>query len=836
MPRKKKKEEAIVQPESKVIESNLDEIVEDRFGRYSKYIIQERALPDARDGLKPVQRRILWAKYEDGNTFDKPYRKSAKTVGNVIGNYHPHGDTSVYDAIVRMSQDWKAPFPLIDMQGNNGSIDDDPAAAMRYTEARLSKIAGFLLEDIDRETVEWSPNFSDDKMEPIVLPARYPQLLVSGISGIAAGYATNIPPHNLGEVLEACIYRIDHPKSTSKDLLQFVKGPDFPTGGLVMGKEGIEEALTKGRGRVTVRSKAEIVESRTINQIVITEIPYEVVKSALVRKMDEIRLNNKVNGILDVRDESDRMGLRIVLDLKKEANADAVLNYLYKNTDLQIYYHYNVIAIVNQTPRQLGLADMIDAFLNHREEIILRRSRYDLNQKKKREHIVEGLIRAVSVLDEIITLIRQSKGKADSKKRLVEHFDFTEAQAEAIVTLQLYRLSNTDVLALEEEARKLAAEIKELEEILSMPKKRKTLMKKELREIEKLFPSPRKSKIVEEEAEIVLDERDMIADEQVMVVASKQGYVKRVSLRSYQSSSGLPGLKEGDEVLGCAELSTLDNLYFFTSRGKLGIVPVYSLEEKKWKEMGAHFSSLFKTGPNETITAMLAGRKPFEGQDLVMVSACGQIRRSSTSLLPTKTGRRLAAQMDIADGDEMIAVLSSVRENDEIVLISQDGFGVRYSLDQISFAKGKSKGVRGMNLVASDRVAGAMVASDENEKLILENSQGQFKKIDLSELAPSKRPSKGIRMFKPSKTNPVSIFDARLIDKDGTLEFNDFSTAPLTTGALSKMKPASTWTSAGMLDEPLHFQNPPLSFQAGQRIPTEETAIQESLFDLNPEA
>lgn len=819
-------------PEAKVIESNLNDILEDRFGRYSKYIIQERALPDARDGLKPVQRRILWAMFEDGNTFEKPYRKSAKTVGNVIGNYHPHGDISVYDAIVRMSQDWKAPFPLIDMQGNNGSIDDDPPAAMRYTEARLSKIAGFLLEDIDRDTVEWSPNFSDDKVEPTVLPARYPQLLVSGISGIAAGYATNIPPHNLAEVLEACIYRIDHPNSDWKDLLQFVKGPDFPTGGLVMGQVGIEEALKTGKGRITIRSKTEIVESRTINQIVITEIPYEVVKSALVRKMDEIRLNNKVNGILDVRDESDRMGLRIVLDLKKEANAEAVLNYLYKNTDLQIYYHYNVIAIVNQTPKQLGLMEMIDAFLAHREEIIIRRSRYNLNQKKKREHIVEGLVRAISVLDEIITLIRQSKGKADSKKKLIDHFAFTEAQAEAIVTLQLYRLSNTDVFALEEEARVLAKEIKELEEILQVPRKRKSLMKKELKEIEKLFPSPRKSEIVHEEAEIVLNERDMIADEQVWVVISRQGYVKRVSSRSYQSSNGLPGLKEGDSVLTCVQLSTLDNLYLFTSRGRLGIVPVYQLEEKKWKEMGAHFSSLFKTGPNETISAVLAGKEPQEGQNLVMISACGQVRRTSVELLPTKTGRRLASLMDLAAEDEIVGVLSTLRENDQIVLVSKNGYGLRYPLEQITFSKGKGKGMRGMGLSADDRIALTMVAAPDTGRLILENSIGQFKKMDLAELPEGKRATKGIRMFKPSKAHPVEIFDGALIEKDTTLSFDDYTSEPLATGSLSKMKPASTWSSAIALDPPAHFLTAPLGFEAGDWKQSVET-VQETLFDAS---
>ena len=490
---RRKKEETIV--EADVVESSLEDILADRFSRYSKYIIQERALPDARDGLKPVQRRILWAMYEDGNTYNHPYRKSAKTVGNVIGNYHPHGDSSVYDALVRMSQDWKMSSPLVDMQGNNGSIDDDPAAAMRYTEARLARISSTMLEDIDKDTVEWAPNFSDDKTEPTVLPSRYPGLLVNGITGIAAGYATNIPPHNLKEVIEACLYRLDHPDCSLDELMQFVKGPDFPTGGIAMSLEGIRDAFETGKGKVIVRAKTEIVQLKTIQQIVVTEIPYEVVKSSLVKRIDDIRLNKKADGMLDVRDESDRTGLKIAIDLKKEANAEAILNFLYKNTDLQVAYHYNMVAIVNKAPKQMGLAAILDAFLAHREDVVLRRSRYVLAQKEKRAHIVEGLIRAVSILDEIIAVIRASKNKADSKKNLIERFGFTEAQAEAIVMLQLYRLSNTDILELEKEAAALQKEMKFLQGILESRAKRHKLMAKELTAIKEEFGQERRTVI-----------------------------------------------------------------------------------------------------------------------------------------------------------------------------------------------------------------------------------------------------------------------------------------------------------------------------------------------------
>ncbi len=453
-----------------ILSTPLEEIMGDRFGRYSKYIIQDRALPDARDGLKPVQRRILYAMYTDGNRYDKPYRKSAKTVGLVIGNYHPHGDTSVYDAMVRMSQEWKIRTPQIDMQGNNGSIDDDPAAAMRYTEARLSKISEYLIMDIEKDTVLWAPNFDDTENEPTVLPARYPNLLVNGITGIAAGYATNIPPHNLNEVLDAAIYRIQYPDCSLSELMEYMQGPDFPTGGIVQGKQGIVDAFTTGKGKIMIRSKVEVTQTKTVQQIIVHEIPYEVVKSNMVKKIDDVRLNKKIDGILDVRDESDRNGLRVVIDIKKDADAKLILNYLYKNTDLQVSYNYNVIAIVNKRPKQLGLAAMLDAFIQHRIEVVQRRSQYDLDKKTARCHILDGLIKAISVLDEIIALIRSAKDKADSKKKIMERFAFSEAQAEAIVSMRLYRLSNTDVTLLMEEHETLLKEIEQLQNILSSEK------------------------------------------------------------------------------------------------------------------------------------------------------------------------------------------------------------------------------------------------------------------------------------------------------------------------------------------------------------------------------
>ena len=448
-----------IEDKTRYIPEHLEDIMGNGFSRYAKYIIQERALPDARDGLKPVQRRILYAMYHDGNTWDHPYRKSAKTVGLVIGNYHPHGDTSVYDALIRMSQDWKVRLPLIDVHGNNGSIDDDPAAAMRYTEARLAKVTEVMEDDLDKDTVEMAPNFDDTENEPTVLPVPFPVMLVNGATGIAAGYATNMPPHNMNETVDATIYRIQNPECSLEDLMEIIPGPDFPTGGIVQGAKGIHDAFETGKGRVVVRAKCEIEQTRTNQQIIITEIPYEVIKGQLVKKMDEIRLSKDIDGVLDVRDESDRNGMRIVVDVKKEADANLILNYFYKNTDLQIYYNYNNVTIIDKRPVQVGLCGLLDAFIAFRKEVVLKRSRYELDKMEKRTHIIEGLMKAVSILDEVIRIIRASKDKADSKKNLMNEFGFDEPQAEAIVSMRLYRLSNTDIQILRNEFAELVNRI-----------------------------------------------------------------------------------------------------------------------------------------------------------------------------------------------------------------------------------------------------------------------------------------------------------------------------------------------------------------------------------------
>ena len=787
-----KKTESIVQ-HRQIIETPLEEIMGDRFGSYSKYIIQDRALPDARDGLKPVQRRILYAMYTDGNRFDKGYRKSAKTVGLVIGNYHPHGDTSVYDAMVRMSQDWKIRSPQIDMQGNNGSIDDDPAAAMRYTEARLSKISEYLLMDIEKDTVSWSLNFDDTDYEPTVLPARYPNLLVNGITGIAAGYATNIPPHNLGEVIDAVIYRIQFPDSSVEELMEYVQGPDFPTGGIVQGKQGIIDAFTTGRGKIMVRSKTEIVQAKTCQQIIITEIPYEVVKSNMVKKIDDVRLNKKIDGIMDVRDESDRNGLRVVVDIKKDADAKLILNYLFKNTDLQVSYNYNVIAIVNKRPMQMGLAQMLDAFIAHREEVVVRRCQFDLKKKQQRCHILDGLIQAISVLDEVIALIRSSKDKADSKNRLMERFSFTEAQAEAIVTMRLYRLSNTDVTQLKEEHDTLGREIQELKEILANDKLLKRLIIKECKEVKKEFPTQRLTRIEAEIEEIVIDKVSMIASEQVMFTLSKDGYAKRVSLRSYNAANdAATGVKEGDRLIGSCEVNTLDHILFFTNRGTYGYLNVYEAEEAKWKDIGSHINNAIRISGEEKLTDAYVLKSFATHAYIITVTKNGMIKKTAVHEYEVSRNNKTMVNMKLADQDEAIASLLAY-EGDEILLCSKNGYMTRYPISLIPMTAPKSKGVKAMNLV-EDQICSACIYHNDTAQLLVVSDQGAMKRLKMSDIDLTGRPVKGNMICKRVKSKPYQIAYIRLYDLQQEIVINAQDNAHLTMKDISLMNKESTFS------------------------------------------
>ena len=743
----------------KIQEYALEEIMGLRFGAYAKEIIQDRAIPDVRDGLKPVQRRILYDMYINHNDSAHPFTKCAKTVGDVLGKFHPHGDSSVYDAMVRMSQWWKQSMPLIDIHGNNGSIDGDGPAAYRYTEARLSKVANELLKDLDKGTVEWAPNFDDTLLEPTVLPAKFPALLVNGTNGISAGYATNIPPHNLGEIIDATIKRIDSPNCRLETILDIVKGPDFPTGGICMGKNGIIDAFSTGRGRVIVRSKYEVVKTKGKEQIIITEIPFEVNKAMMVAKIDAIRIDKKIDGIAEVRDETDRTGIRIAIDLKASANSDLIINYLLKNTDLQVSYNYNMVAIVNKRPMTLGILSLLDAYIAHQKEVITRRSKFDLEAYQKRLNIVDGFLKMMDILDEVIKTIRASKNKTDAKENLMKEFNFNALQAEAIVVLQLYRLTNTDVLALQEEHDNLVKYIKALELILSNEEKLKEVMKYELKKIKKDYPMPRRTEIVDEIVDIKLDTTDLITKENVMVALSNEGYIKRVSMKSYTSSNGdETTLKPGDYLKYLFEVSTLDNLVIFTNLGQYLYVPVHTIFEGKWKELGKHINNLV-TGLSESeyIVGAFILKNPEE--KITFVTKNGLVKQSILKDFVVSRYSKAMLAFKLKDNDEVIAVNQS---KPRTVLISEAGYYVNIDTEEIPVVGARTSGVRGMNL--KDDVLAAGLSLDSSEYLSIFTNNKTAKRVKVSELETHNRAKKGSTLIKKVKSFDYKIIKALLTD------------------------------------------------------------------------
>lgn len=750
----------------KKIIMSLETIMGDRFGKYSKYIIQDRALPDVRDGLKPVQRRILYSMYKEGNLHSKPYRKSAKTVGNVIGNYHPHGDTSVYDAMVRLSQDWKMRAPLVDMQGNNGSIDNDPAAAMRYTEARLAPIAEELLQDLDKDTVLMSLNFDDTEYEPTVLPAAYPNLLVNGATGISAGYATEIPPHNLEEVIDATIYRIKHPKCTLEKIMDYIKGPDFPTGAIVEGKQGILSAFKTGKGKVIVRSKTEIVEEKNMNKIVISEIPYEVNKSELVRKIDEIRFNRHVDGIIEVRDESDRSGLRIVVDLKKDISVQNTLNYLYKNTDLQKNYNYNMVAIKDKRPVLMGILEILDGYIAHQIDVVTRSCQYDLNKANNRKHIVEGLIKAISILDDVVKTIRQSKDKADAKKNLIAKYDFTEKQAEAIVMLQLYRLTNTDIVTLENENKQLDEQITYLQSILNSESVLHKVIIDRLNSVKKKYPMPRLSKIRDEIQEIKIDEQAMILSEDTNVSITRDGYIKRISTRSLKASERTPfGKKENDYLVALYKANTLDHLLLFTDAGNYLFVPVYKIDEFKWKDAGKHISYLIKLNSNEKIIGSILVKDFNLPLYVLLATKNGQIKRTALSEFKVSRYTKPLKCIKLKDNDQVIGV-KLTDNNQGVVLTTEAGYGILYSEQEVSTVGIKAAGVKAANLKNDELVSLNIFNPMANCSLIVISDENGIKRIKISDITPSSRTKKGVLLYKNPKSKIINVKDAKIVDNN----------------------------------------------------------------------
>ena len=742
----------------KIFEYSLEDIMGDRFGRYAKTIIQDRAIPDVRDGLKPVQRRILYSMYKDKNTYDKPYKKSAKTVGNVMGQFHPHGDSSIYEAMVRMSQWWKQNTPYIDMHGNNGSMDGDSPAAMRYTEARLSKVSIELLKDIDKNTVEFAPNYDDSELEPTVLPAKFPNLLVNGATGISAGYATNIPPHNLGEIIDATIHRIDNPNCRLDTILNIVKGPDFPTGGIVEGIKGIEDAFETGRGRIIVKSKCQIIK----NQIIVTEIPFDVNKANLVRKIDEIRVDKKIDGIIEVRDETDKEGLRIVIDLKKDANKELILNYLLKNTELQITYNYNMVSIVRRRPRLLGILKILDAYIEYQKEVVTRRTNFDLEHAKARLHIVEGLIKAVSILDELVATIRASKDKRDAKDNIMIKYGFTELQAEAIVTLQLYRLTNTDVTLLEEELKNLNIIIAGLNQILNDDNKLLSVMKDELRKIKKEYATPRKTEIKEEITELKIDTTLMIPKEDVIVVVTNEGYVKKVSKKSYMASnSEATALKKGDYILGIYEMNTMDTLLLFTDLGNYLFIPVHTLPDVKWKELGKHVSNIIEIKAHENIISSIPVYDFETDEDITIFTKNGMIKRSKLSDYKVQRYSKPIATIKLKDNDRVINVAKTNFEN--VLIVTKKGYGLWYKIDAVPIVGVKASGVKAINL-KDDEVVSGNLFDESIDYLSIFTNKGHAKRIKLNELEVQKRAGRGLLVLKEVKSNPQTIIKGLVIE------------------------------------------------------------------------
>ncbi|HGO3543709.1 TPA: DNA topoisomerase IV subunit A [Staphylococcus aureus] len=742
---------------------SLEDVLGDRFGRYSKYIIQERALPDVRDGLKPVQRRILYAMYSSGNTHDKNFRKSAKTVGDVIGQYHPHGDSSVYEAMVRLSQDWKLRHVLIEMHGNNGSIDNDPPAAMRYTEAKLSLLAEELLRDINKETVSFIPNYDDTTLEPMVLPSRFPNLLVNGSTGISAGYATDIPPHNLAEVIQATLKYIDNPDITVNQLMKYIKGPDFPTGGIIQGIDGIKKSYESGKGRIIVRSK---VEEETLRngrkQLIITEIPYEVNKSSLVKRIDELRADKKVDGIVEVRDETDRTGLRIAIELKKDVNSESIKNYLYKNSDLQISYNFNMVAISDGRPKLMGIRQIIDSYLNHQIEVVANRTKFELDNAEKRMHIVEGLIKALSILDKVIELIRSSKNKRDAKENLIEVFEFTEEQAEAIVMLQLYRLTNTDIVALEGEHKELEALIKQLRHILDNHDALLNVIKEELNEIKKKFKSERLSLIEAEIEEIKIDKEVMVPSEEVILSMTRHGYIKRTSIRSF-NASGVEdiGLKDGDSLLKHQEVNTQDTVLVFTNKGRYLFIPVHKLADIRWKELGQHVSQIVPIEEDEVVINVFNEKDFNTDAFYVFATQNGMIKKSTVLLFKTTRFNKPLIATKVKENDDLISVMRF--EKDQLItVITNKGMSLTYNTSELSDTGLRAAGVKSINLKAEDFVVMTEGVS-ENDTILMATQRGSLKRISFKILQVAKRAQRGITLLKELKKNPHRIVAAHVV-------------------------------------------------------------------------
>lgn len=750
----------------RIHEYSLEEIMGSRFARYSKYIIQDRAIPDVRDGLKPVQRRILWAMYKDKNTYDKQFKKCANAVGNVLGKYHPHGDSSVYEALIRMSQNWKQNHALVEVDGNNGSIDGDPPAAYRYTECRLSKISEELLKDIDKDTVNMAPNYSDTLFEPTVLPAKFPNLLVNGTNGISAGYATNIPPHNLIEVCDAVIKRIDSPNCHEDSIYEIIKGPDFPTGGIIEGLDGIKQAFKTGKGRLIVSSKCEFQKNKGKEQIVITEIPFEVNKQLLVKKIDDVKYEKKIDGIAEVRDESDKeSAIRIVIDLKPGVDKDLILKYLLKNTDLQTTYSYNMVCIDQRRPRLLGIIPIIDAYIDHQKDVITKRTKFDLDFAQKEMHITEGLVKAISILDEVIAVIRGSKNKQDAIQNLVKKWDFTEDQATAIVMLQLYRLTNTDVTVLMEKLENLKKIIENLQAILNDESKLKMVIKEELRRIKKEYGVPRKTEIKAEVSDLKIDEKELINKEDVILILTNDGYLKRVSLKSHNSNDGETALKPGDYVVGYMQTNTLNKLCIFTSLGNYLYIPIHEIPACKWKDLGKHISNIVTMNPDDKVVNVYVINESISNPTITFFTKNGMVKQTPLNDMIVSRYNKSYTAIKLKGDDEVVNVTIT---KPNVLIITKTGYYLNYKSSEIPVSGPKTSGVKGINL-KDDEVISGVTYYDEDEYIDVFTNQGTAKRIKLKDLNTLSRAKRGTTLIKKVKTTNYELLSAFITNSKDTI-------------------------------------------------------------------
>lgn len=750
----------------RIHEYSLEEIMGSRFARYSKYIIQDRAIPDVRDGLKPVQRRILWAMYKDKNTYDKQFKKCANAVGNVLGKYHPHGDSSVYEALIRMSQNWKQNHTLVEVDGNNGSIDGDPPAAYRYTECRLSKISEELLKDIDKDTVNMAPNYSDTLFEPTVLPAKFPNLLVNGTNGISAGYATNIPPHNLIEVCDAVIKRIDSPNCHEDSIYEIIKGPDFPTGGIIEGLDGIKQAFKTGKGRLIVSSKCEFQKNKGKEQIVITEIPFEVNKQLLVKKIDDVKYEKKIDGIAEVRDESDKeSAIRIVIDLKPGVDKDLILKYLLKNTDLQTTYSYNMVCIDQRRPRLLGIIPIIDAYIDHQKDVITKRTKFDLDFAQKEMHITEGLVKAISILDEVIAVIRGSKNKQDAIQNLVKKWDFTEDQATAIVMLQLYRLTNTDVTVLMEKLENLKKIIENLQAILNDESKLKMVIKEELRRIKKEYGVPRKTEIKAEVSDLKIDEKELINKEDVILILTNDGYLKRVSLKSHNSNDGETALKPGDYVVGYMQTNTLNKLCIFTSLGNYLYIPIHEIPACKWKDLGKHISNIVTMNPDDKVVNVYVINESISNPTITFFTKNGMVKQTPLNDMIVSRYNKSYTAIKLKGDDEVVNVTIT---KPNVLIITKTGYYLNYKSSEIPVSGPKTSGVKGINL-KDDEVISGVTYYDEDEYIDVFTNQGTAKRIKLKDLNTLSRAKRGTTLIKKVKTTNYELLSAFITNSKDTI-------------------------------------------------------------------